>query len=184
MRGELVLERVKQALPAKAYASRGLPGVSREETVGQTAIDLFVQRADVGVPLRGELPVEHNGNGIQRAGTRRQSGRRDGACSPGGILGPARKVVLPFVVVGSGQIKRRQQRVCAAEPGDLKDFVPGVERRAADVGAVDAVTLKADKISRDISEAVVGDSERIAGTLLLDPFPASIELEPLHGVLR
>ncbi len=66
----------------------------------------------------------------------------------------------------------------------MKDFGPAVERRAADVGAVEVGTPKADKISRDIKEAGTGDSERIAGILLLDPLPAGIELDPLHGVLR
>jgi hypothetical protein len=40
-------------LPAKAYATRGRPVVFREETAVQTAIQPRVQRADVGVPLRG-----------------------------------------------------------------------------------------------------------------------------------
>jgi len=62
--------------------------------------------ADVGGPTSGQTSSRAQENGIQRAGNRRQSGRREGALfPPGAILGPARKVVLPFVVVGSGQIK-------------------------------------------------------------------------------
>jgi hypothetical protein len=181
----LVSECVKTApLPTKTYAARGRPVVFRQETAIQTTIQPRVQRADVGIPLRGEPPVEQNGNGIQRAGARSQGGRREGACSPGGILGPARKIVLPFALVGSGQIKRRQQRVCAAEPCDLEDFVPAVEGRAVDGGAVDEGALKAEKISGDIGEAVMEDNRWIAGILLLDPLPASRELELPHGVLR
>jgi hypothetical protein len=36
----------------------------------------------------------------------------------------------------SAQIERRKHRVCAAEAGDLEDFVSAAERRTVEGGAV------------------------------------------------
>src|SRR5260370_32753645 len=85
---------------------------------------------------------------------------------------------------GGGERGGGRRGVVATKRGVLEVFVPAVERRAVDRGAVNQVTLKADKISSDISEAVMEDRERITGIFLLDPLPASIELELLNGVLR
>jgi hypothetical protein len=169
LRGEVFWCLQNRSLPAEAYAAHRRQAVFGEVAVVQAAAQPIVHRADVGVPLRGEPPVEQNRSRFERAGARRQSGRCEGARPTGRILGAAREVVLPFVVVGTGQIKRVGNRVGGAEPCNLEDFTAAVERRAADLGAAAVDTVKADKISGDVSEAGARDGERIAGIGKLDP---------------
>jgi hypothetical protein len=65
----------RRPLPAEAHAARRRPVVAGEEAVVHSAVGRRVHRADVGVPLRRELPVEQKGGRVLRTGALKGRGR-------------------------------------------------------------------------------------------------------------
>jgi hypothetical protein len=64
----LVFCRERGRLPAETHAGRGGPEVAVEIAGLKTAGQVVVRRADVGVPFRRELPVDHRGESLLRTG--------------------------------------------------------------------------------------------------------------------
>ena len=79
--------------------------------------------------MLGEAPINYQRDGIQRTGALVGATRQDSTA--GQSRGSCGKGVLPLVIVRTGDVERRGDRVPRAEPGRLQDSV-GWESRVVD----------------------------------------------------
>src|ERR1700735_2196300 len=177
VRGSLVAARCVDAASCSA--------IRLEETVGETVLHLRPHHAGVHVDVLGEAPIDDQRDSVEGARALR------GPC-----IGTARncarpEAVLPFVVIGTGDVEGRRDRIASADPGRLQNLVvgevcivhgpgdksAGQERagiqRIVRIGEVDVLVAapelpRADDVPcTDAENGVVGDGRRdqtVAGT--------------------
>src|SRR3984885_1084284 len=110
---------------ASACSAKGSTGVGNggtDEAVGEAALDLRVHYAGVQIDVLGEAPINHDRDCIQSAGATRGD-RSSGAVGIWVRVVAVVKTVLPLVVIRTGDVESRRDRVANTEPGGLKDLV-------------------------------------------------------------
>src|SRR5580692_3903434 len=108
--------------------------VRLEEAARETVLRLRPHHAGVHVHVPGEAPIDHERDGIDRAGAlggpcirTTSNGTESGNIS----VSRATEAVLPLVVIRTGDVEGRRDRIFHTEPGRLQDLVVG------EVGVVD-----------------------------------------------
>src|SRR3984957_4245100 len=92
--------------------------VGAEEAVGQTVVDLRPHHAGIHVYVLGKAPIENQRDGVQRARAARRGRRVASARRVGAVADD--EAVLPLMVVGTGDVDGRRDRVTNAEPSSLQ----------------------------------------------------------------
>src|SRR5277367_576161 len=140
---ELVTETDAGIVVGRLVATDGLDsraGIVDDEAVGEAVLDLRVHHAGIHIDVPGKTPIEHQRDCIQCAGATRGDRRAAGTRGVGKTRGPWSanlEAVLPLVVIRTGDVESRRDRVTCADPGRLQDPVGG------EVGVVDGTGDKA-----------------------------------------
>src|SRR6202043_2553919 len=130
---------------------------------GQTAADVGIRNAGIGVETLGEVMIRIERNLVEEA--------RAGSAETGGRAGRRHtEVVLPLMIGGQGDVGFAVVSVFHARPGDLHEL-----------GRIKIVVLDA---AQEITALGGGaNAQRIRRVELLDVFVADEELERIPGIL-
>ena len=102
-------------LAAGRDRATGRRSVRLQEAAGETILRLRPRHTGVHVDVPGEAPIEHQRDDVERTGALRGASRRYSRIGTGG------KAVLPFVIIRTGDVEGRCDRVFGADPRRLQD---------------------------------------------------------------
>ncbi len=106
---------------AERVGDVGVAGRGCGKAVSQTVLHLRPHHTGVHVDVPGKAPIDHQRDSVQRAGALGRGNAVSGTLRE--RRSACRKLVLPLVVIGTGDVERRRDRIPHADPGRLKDLV-------------------------------------------------------------